>query len=82
MKIRGYRIEPGEVERVLERHPAVRRAVVLADGGSGGGAEGGRLLCYAVTTGDPDPPSCARTPVRSCPRTWCPRSCCRWPRSR
>ncbi|MEU8786631.1 amino acid adenylation domain-containing protein [Streptomyces sp. NPDC048637] len=51
VKIRGYRIEPGEVERVLERHPAVDRAVVLADAD----ADGGRLLCYAVTTGDPAP---------------------------
>ncbi|MFJ4527361.1 amino acid adenylation domain-containing protein [Streptomyces nigrescens] len=51
VKIRGYRIEPGEVERVLERHPAVDRAVVLADAD----ADGGRLLCYAVTQGDPAP---------------------------
>ncbi|GAA1290339.1 hypothetical protein GCM10009579_63510 [Streptomyces javensis] len=44
VKIRGYRIEPGEIERVLEQHPAVDRAVVLADTGT----DGGRLLCYAV----------------------------------
>ncbi len=43
VKIRGYRIEPGEVERVLERHPAVRQAVVLPDND--------RLLCYAVLDG-------------------------------
>ncbi|MEU7103947.1 amino acid adenylation domain-containing protein [Streptomyces sp. NPDC046215] len=49
VKIRGYRIEPGEVERVLEQHPAVDRAVVLADPD----ADGGRLLCYAVTKGEP-----------------------------
>jgi guanidinoacetate N-methyltransferase len=30
LKIRGYRIEPGEVEAVLECHPSVRRAVVVA----------------------------------------------------
>ncbi|MBD1909176.1 amino acid adenylation domain-containing protein [Leptolyngbya sp. FACHB-16] len=28
VKIRGYRIEPGEIEAVLEQHPAVRAAVV------------------------------------------------------
>ncbi|WP_188051873.1 non-ribosomal peptide synthetase [Azospirillum sp. Sh1] len=28
MKLRGFRIEAGEVEATLERHPAVRRAVV------------------------------------------------------
>ncbi|MFE0043042.1 amino acid adenylation domain-containing protein [Streptomyces albireticuli] len=51
VKIRGYRIEPGEVERVLEQHPAVDRAVVLADTD----ADGGRLLCYAVTKGEQAP---------------------------
>ncbi|WP_234365834.1 amino acid adenylation domain-containing protein [Streptomyces albireticuli] len=51
VKIRGYRIEPGEVERVLEQHPAVDRAVVLAEAD----ADGGRLLCYAVTKGEPAP---------------------------
>ncbi|MEU9482464.1 amino acid adenylation domain-containing protein [Streptomyces decoyicus] len=49
VKVRGYRIEPGEVEQVLERHPAVERAVVLADTD----ADGSRLLCYAVTKGAP-----------------------------
>ncbi|MGE3275231.1 MAG: amino acid adenylation domain-containing protein [Vicinamibacterales bacterium] len=30
LKIRGYRIEPGEIERTLITHPAIRDAVVLA----------------------------------------------------
>ncbi|ARU62659.1 hypothetical protein CBW65_18025 [Tumebacillus avium] len=30
VKIRGFRIEPGEVEAVIEQHPAVIRSVVMA----------------------------------------------------
>lgn len=32
VKIRGHRIEPAEVERAIEAHPQVKRAVVLAEG--------------------------------------------------
>ncbi len=56
VKIRGYRIEPGEIERVLEQHPGVERAVVLAEADP----DGGRLLCYVVTKGETTP---AATPT-------------------
>ncbi|WP_164002997.1 non-ribosomal peptide synthetase, partial [Pyxidicoccus caerfyrddinensis] len=45
LKLRGYRVELGEVEAALERHPAVREAVVLARDGQSGGK---RLVAYAV----------------------------------
>jgi amino acid adenylation domain-containing protein/non-ribosomal peptide synthase protein (TIGR01720 family) len=42
-KLRGYRVEPDEVERVLERHQAVRRAAVTVRPGPGGAP---RLIAY------------------------------------
>jgi len=44
VKVRGYRVEPGEVEAALMAHPAVRAAVVAADG-DGAAA---RLVGYVV----------------------------------
>lgn len=51
LKVRGHRVEPGEVARVLERHPQVVRAEVLPVTGVGGPV----LVAFVETTGgEPD----------------------------
>ncbi|GLW10447.1 hypothetical protein Misp01_55750 [Microtetraspora sp. NBRC 13810] len=52
VKIRGYRVELGEVEAVLDRHPAVRRAVVLAATDDDGIAY---LVAHVAATGTGEP---------------------------
>lgn len=45
LKIRGFRVEPGEVESMLGRCPGVRRAAIVAEGGS---AQTKRLIAFIV----------------------------------
>jgi natural product biosynthesis luciferase-like monooxygenase protein len=49
VKVRGFRVELGEIESVLQRHPAVRDAAVVVDD-DGSGDE--RLIAYVVVSGE------------------------------
>jgi len=50
VKLRGFRIELGEIEAALVQHPAVRDAVVLLQGGVGGGEP--RLVAYVTESAE------------------------------
>ncbi|WP_234320145.1 non-ribosomal peptide synthetase [Streptomyces sp. SBT349] len=52
IKVRGLRVEPGEIEAALERHPAVREALVVARRDDRGEA---RLAGYVVADPAPGP---------------------------
>jgi amino acid adenylation domain-containing protein len=54
VKIRGYRIELREIETALERHPAMRQAIVLAREDTPGDT---RLVAYVVAVQEPGPTS-------------------------
>jgi len=63
LKVRGFRVEPGEIEAVMNGHPAVESSLVIArdDEASGSGASPGtgiRLVAYVV-------PKMGKTPVAS-----------------
>jgi aspartate racemase len=53
VKIRGFRVELGEIETVLERHPAVRHCVVSTFGRAGSS----QLAAYLVVANGEEPTS-------------------------
>ena len=69
-KLRGYRVEPDEVERVLERHPAARRAAVTRPPRPRRSAR-----VWSPMSSLPPPPGkpiSTGMPATACPTTWCP----------
>ncbi|QEH36903.1 Linear gramicidin synthase subunit D [Aquisphaera giovannonii] len=71
VKVRGHRIELGEIEARLERHPAIRQAVVAAREGYG---DSMRLVAYLVPADGwtLDPPALRKHLLQSLPEYMIP----------
>ncbi|MCP4156879.1 MAG: amino acid adenylation domain-containing protein, partial [bacterium] len=54
VKIRGFRVETGEIETLLEKHDAIKEAVVIAKGN-----DGEKYLCAYIVTGETEAESAA-----------------------
>ncbi|HLX07815.1 MAG TPA: amino acid adenylation domain-containing protein, partial [Thermoanaerobaculia bacterium] len=67
VKVRGFRIELGEIETALAAHPAVARAVVVADA-----AHGGRLVAYLLPRAGLDLAAVRRHAARQLPEHMIP----------
>jgi amino acid adenylation domain-containing protein len=75
LKIRGFRIEPGEIESVIERHPVVSRAAVVAAADQ---RQDAYLAAYVVPRDHHEPPQAAslrdfvskRLPGYMVPASW------------
>ena len=52
LKVRGFRVEPEQIERVLQRHPSVKEAVVIGNSDADGSAQ---LVGYFTIVEPPAP---------------------------
>ncbi|HET9803252.1 MAG TPA: phosphopantetheine-binding protein, partial [Candidatus Acidoferrum sp.] len=52
LKVRGFRVEPEQIERVLQRHPSVKEALVIGNAAADGAAQ---LVGYFTIVEPPAP---------------------------